>query len=333
MLSLDYINAKYFKLVNPAADVTSELDISTRCHICGDSKKDKNKKRLHLFTKPSWNHDTVHCFNCLTTLSPWNYFKEYHPSIFPQYRNEIQQLKLNSLALNEIFTEEKDLESSFNVSSFIKPTPQELFDLPESLIPLTKEALEYLDKRKVEPEDTWMFSNSVIRIGDIELHLKNHIIIPFLYSNKLYGFQAVCINKKQYFIYLPKENYGFKLWNFYNVPLDETVFFFESVFDAKSSGLENIISILGISIDSKIKELFKDRVFVFDNQQCDARSYEETEKLLKEGEKVMVWPKESERYKDLNDLVKAGASREKVANFIKKNIYSGMEGLIKLKLG
>jgi hypothetical protein len=215
----------------------------------------------------------------------------------------------------------------------VKPIPKELFDLPESLIPLTKEALEYLERRRVEPEDTWMFSNSVINIGEVVLHLKNHIIIPFLYMNRLYGFQAVSIDKKQYFIYLPKENYGFKLWNFYNVPIDSQVFFFESVFDAKSSGLENIISILGISIDNKIKELFKDRVFVFDNQRCDARSYEETEKLLKEGEKVLVWPKESEQYKDLNDLVKAGASRDKVATFIRKNIYSGMEGLLKLKLG
>lgn len=341
MTSLNYVNSKYFKLVHSSSEVHSELDISARCDICGDSKKDKTKKRLHLFSKPSWEHDTINCFNCQASMSPWNYFKEYHPSVFPQYKNELQQIKLSSLSFNTLFNSEEkseikeDLEFNvtFNFDVPKKPRPPLLFKPPESLIKLPKEAKEYLENRKVVYEDSWLYSNSILEINGAELRLFNHIIIPFEYEDSWFGFQAVNINKKQYFIYLPQENYGLKLWNFYNTNLDEPVYFFESIFDAKSSGLKNIVSLMGISIDKNIKSLYKTPIFVFDNQKVDEASYNETEKLLNEGEKVMVWPTNASTFKDLNDIAKRGVPLEKIANFVEANIYSGMEGLVKLKLG
>jgi len=334
--SLDYINEKFFKLTHPNSEKHSSMDIGARCPVCGDSSKDKSKKRLHLYTKPHWEHDSINCFNCNYSATPYTYFKEYHSTIFPQYKNEIQQLKLNSINPFKVFEDPKeirDISTDFVVKESTIPKPKILFDCPTSLVDLTPEALEYLKKRNIEPQDSWKYSNSQIDIHGAELKLFNHIIIPFNLGNKWYGFQAVNITKKQYFIYMPNENAGFKIWNFYNINLDETVYIFESIFDALSSGKENCVSTLGITISEEVSNSIKDKVFCFDNQRVDEASLRESEKLLISGNKVMVWPMKSKGFKDFNDLVKGGLNKDKVSKFISMNVYSGLEGRVKLKLG
>ena len=80
-MALNFINEKYFKMLNQGVVGTSN-DLACKCHICGDSKT-KRKKRLHLFTKDNV-HDSVHCFNCGYSSSAYNYFKEFHSDYFSQ---------------------------------------------------------------------------------------------------------------------------------------------------------------------------------------------------------------------------------------------------------
>lgn len=50
----------------PNVDVKTNYDLSTRCVLCGDSKKDPNKKRLYIKIDPSNDDEPIlyHCFNC-----------------------------------------------------------------------------------------------------------------------------------------------------------------------------------------------------------------------------------------------------------------------------
>lgn len=328
------LNEKFFRLIHTSSEKHSELDISARCDICGDSKKDKTKKRLHLYTKPNWDNDSINCFNCGYTGTPYQYFKEYHPEIFNQYKNEINNNKLESINFLGLFETSKETESSKEIISSFKLdilTPPFLFNKP-TLKELPEVAREYLNKRGLVPEDNWVYSDGLININGTELRLFNHIIIPFTYLDKWYGFQAVNIEKKQYFIYLPVENNGFKIWNLYNIDYSEPVYIFESILDAKSSGHKNIVAVMGITINEEILKLFSNPIFCFDNQQIDEASYRESEKLLKQGKSVFIWPKSSKSFKDFNDIAKKRVQPEKIARFIDTNIFSGIEGLIKLKL-
>ena len=194
-------------------------------------------------------------------------------------------------------------------------------------------AVLYLQKRAI-PEKyykDWYYCNSKVTLFDKELYLKDYIIIPFYYKNLLYGFQALKYIEKKFYIYLPAENY--KIWNLYDIDTNKTIYVAESIYDAISSGFDKIqiISSLGVSLPEEISKKLN-VVYCLDNQIIDETSYKESLKLLDEGKKVFIWPKKSEKFKDFNDLAKAGVKPEKIRRLIENNIYSGFEGKIKLKL-
>lgn len=53
----------------PNVDVKHDYWVSTQCVLCGDSKKDPNKKRLYILCDPTRPEDPVvfNCFNCFET--------------------------------------------------------------------------------------------------------------------------------------------------------------------------------------------------------------------------------------------------------------------------
>lgn len=74
-----------------------------------------------------------------------------------------------------------------------------------------------------------------------------------------------------------------------------------------------------------------DRVWVLDSQWGDKASMVKTEALLKQGEKVFIWPETlGKKYKDFNDLAIAANKDEISWNFIQKNTYAELEGIVRM---
>lgn len=354
-MSLDPLDVKYFKFA-VGSDIGRESvnDIASKCIICGDSHSSKKKKRLHLFTKPSFGYDVVKCFNCEFTGNMYSFLKLVNIGLYDQYKREKGLQNFDSLV------KKSKKEPEFNDSEIwlgVKPTkvskpsteikieksseimPQDVFYFPSEFIKASEspDAMEYLEGRRLSPDGIY-FSKDWLSFKGRKMPLKDSIIIP-LWANQekniVYGFQGRSIKDKFFYTYIPEENTGYKVWNWYNVDKTKRVFIFESVFDAMSSGLPSnmVVAALGADLnDERLSEIHQ-AIFCLDNQHEDIASKTKTQMFLKKGYSAFVWPS-NVKEKDANKWLTNNLDKESgsFAKIILTNIYSGPLGIIKTKL-
>jgi len=220
--------------------------------------------------------------------------------------------------------------------TIIKDTSEKpiLIEPVKGFIKLPEEAIEYIRSRGIEQKDNWLYSplKNKILFNGVKQELSEYIIIPLTIDNKWYGFQALAWKQKKFFVYMVTGNSGWKVWNWDNINKDEPVYIFESIYDAISSGLDNVIAQLGANLGEERLKQLKQPIFCLDNFRVDDKAREELLKYSELGYKVFIWPEGSEAFKDTNDLRKIKVPYEKIADMINKNIYSGIRAQIRLKL-
>jgi len=323
------IEKNYFLMTQASWDkkpTISNTDIGIGCPVCEEGGSKGKKQRCHLYDYK--DKLLVHCFNCGLHLHFKNYLKKYFNNLYKQYLTEtIQNTNdLQSFIIDKKVDELKD-------ENFKAFPAKKLADLGFKVSTDSKKAMAYLYGRGI---DTKYFKN--FYFGTYK-NLGEGIVIPFFTEFKsrkeFYGFQFRNFNKKIFHIYLPEENKGFKIYNYFSPK--KKLFIFESVFDLYSSDipLENKISSFGSDIDT---EKFKDKelIFCFDN---DKTGFEKSIKYVKKGFKVFIWP-QNIKMKDFNEILQRGIKankspkdvRKKISNMIQNNIYDGLSAEIKLKL-
>lgn len=342
MNTLEQINVKYWELLfnNNELGHKSNRDYAAKCPVCGDSKKKKNLKRCHLFTKTVWDHDKIHCFNCGWSGNMFSMLELISPSLYDSYKNERRSESLNDL--QSLYTKKEDNEEDnlpdINVDFFdkVRVKPCNLFDVPTQFkeIVYNDDYYNYLVGRKMTDEYIKLFMRceGMIDYNGQKVDLNGYIILPLWCGDKLYGFQARHLVNKQFYTFIPEENSGFKIWNWFNVDVEQPVYVFESYFDAMSSGLTNIIAQLGATLSEDRLDELDEPVFVLDNQRIDPTANTESIKYIRRGYKVMVWPKKGIRYKDFNEILKNGGTTEKISKFILSNIDDGITAELALTM-
>ena len=335
-MRLNPINEKYFRIVNPKTKGT-QVDISCKCHICGDSKTGR-KTRLHLFTKDG-NSDSVHCFNCGYSSSAYNYFKTFHSDVFSMYKNELRAESFNSLKKKEIdLNEINDANNSNDANDKRKAktkkdkllTLDEFNDLTLNLLPTHREYLENRNFSKDDIARMYARSGKETNIFNKELNLNDFIVIPLLDENfMVFGYQARCVSEKKFFSVF--RNGHKKLWGLHTLKDAKTIYAFESIFDAISSGFENTLAVLGISSsDELLKSYKKNLVIFFDNQNKDKASLEMCKALSKKSYNIVVWSKDL-KHKDVNDL-RLLNTQDRIQAYARQNTYNGLESFLRLSL-
>lgn len=319
---LDSINIKYWEL---SANNEYPLGIhkgdsySKKCDICGDSKH-SNKKRLVLYRKSSYDNDSIKCFNCGYTGTMFSYLRNHHPDLYSTYKKELLRTSMSILQDSQPLI----------ISETLKRDDLVYFDITDQLVPIqeSQEGLRYIQNRNVSPSGIY-FSYGIINVLGKQINLTNYVIIPLTKNDKWFGFYSRCIDKKIFHTYIPEQNTGFKIWNYFNITKYKTVYAFESIFNAKSSGLTNVIAMLGSDMDyDKYKDI-DDIVFVYDN---DATGREKSIEKIKKGRKVLVWDNKY-NVKDINELsTELKLTETEIRDYILNNIYSGIIAEMKIKL-
>lgn len=344
MNTLEQTNVKYWELLFTPSELghKSLRDYSAKCPVCGDSKKKKNLKRCHLFTKVTWDHDKIHCFNCGWSGNMFSFLELVSPGLYNSYKNEKRSDSFNQLQTYESSTKVEidtdDIIKNINVSFFdnLRTKPPKLFDLPNEFkeIEVGDEFYNYLIERKMTPDIIKKFRKceGSIVYNNQPVELKKYIVLPLWCGSQVYGFQVRHIQHKQFYTFIPEENEGYKVWNWFDVNMDEDLYIFESYFDALSSGLTNITAQLGATLsEDRLKEA-KKPIFVLDNQRVDPTAREESLKYVRRGYKVMVWPNKNIKYKDFNEILKKGGTREQISKFITNNLDEGLTAELSLMM-
>jgi len=168
----NYIIKKYINIVVNTfyrnVSVIKGDKINIKCNVCGDSQKNKHKKRgWFLFYKGNY---IFKCFNCGVSPFASSWLKKYHPEYYSSYIKEL--LYTNRTELCEDKKEEtpkKVIDKSD--TKFFKPLLKNVDG------ELEKRAIAVCEKRRIFKDvyENWYISNG----GDY----KNRLIIP-IYNSK-----------------------------------------------------------------------------------------------------------------------------------------------------
>lgn len=364
---LDLVDKKYFKLaIGNNIGRETDVDISAKCPICGDSKIHANEKRLHLYSKNGIT--LVHCFNGDCQVVPQSlgkFLKFFYPDLYSSYRREksfrnISDFKNNFLSSSvesgsdseDIFKKIKtDIDKNAEAKEPSKePSKVEkkydvvslaTFDYSSYFVKVkdSKEAISYLKSRHFDLSDIdsllgdWYISKINMNIGDKFYNLKNCLIIPLYVpldelgsKFAMYGFYSRSIESKTFYTFMPEANQGYKIWNYFNINKDEPVYIFEGIFDALSAYKSGLKNVIACMGATIPDERIKELKDPVFCLDNDKTGFLNALKYCKKY-KVLVLPDEVKQ-KDMNEILKAGLD---IKSLIQNNIYKGIMAEIKIR--
>lgn len=269
------------------------------CPFCNEGNSFGKKHRFHWkFDIDSGQFSYVNCFNCGFGMD-FEFFihkisgeKEFKDLMFEYKKYNLENNKFEKIIEDELILSPKTISVGG------------LNPLEDSQI-----AYKYVKDRKLEKFKSHFLSDKY-----------DNVIIP-LYNKqkKLYGYQTRMVNDKIFWFFLEEHNKKFRAWNFYNVDWEKEVYIFESVEDALSSGLDNVISVMGKYVSPFIMEKLKKPIICFDND-TDGFKFMCKHILKHNHAKALLYPKDFKQ-KDMNDLLtKENYTFEQIKDFILSNI-------------
>jgi DNA primase catalytic core, N-terminal domain len=298
------------------------------CPYCHEGKSAGKKRRF--FYIPEDDH--LFCHNCGESKNGLEFVKEQtHMSV--------------SEILAESGSHADTIEDLIKKSDFYKkanpnPLPYDsinLFDSNQVSFykenQVVKDALKFITKRRL---DTAVNRPKSLWISLTDMTHKNRVVFPFYNTEgKIITYQSRALYREDEdkAKYLTKANSEKGVFNLDKVSPDiDYIFLQEGPIDAMF--LRNSVALAGIHPTEEQLEMLQkaypmhNLIYVLDNQWVDKTSYKVTKELLGKGESVFIWPKEYNRYKDLNELCIVQNKDEVSHAIITQNTYIGMKGLI-----
>ena len=265
---------------------TSEY-YNIRCNICGDSKKDKYKKRGFILK----NKDPLvyFCHNCGVSTTAMKWMKEYYPT---NYKNMMIDIMRNR-------TPGDDKDYNFKKKDCVVDRDEKQDTKHFKPITDFPDCVEYCENRKIPYEvySKWRYATGGVFFG--------RIIITFMKPNgKIYYYQGRAFNNKSGMKYLSRfGEHKNTIYNYYCVDPEKPVPVLEGPID--SAFVENSIAVTGLKLKGDILDKFHKIYFLLDN---DDSAFKKAHKLLKEKKYVFNWQKFLTTYKckdvkDVNDFI------------------------------
>ena len=295
-----------------------------RCPHCGDSSKSKIKARGYVYRKKT---DLFYkCHNCGVGQSVGNLIKDIDPALHKRY--VMERYKAGETGQRKT----KTPEFKFEPPKF-KPK-KTVIHLP-SIGNLPKEhyARVYYENRKIPnqfmdkiffAEDFKIWAQSVCQVNYSSLiHGEPRLVIPFFdEQNKLIGAQGRALrnSKVRYVTVKVHENsqkiFGLERWN-----SEEHTYLVEGPID--SLFLPNCLAMAGADVrDMNLLNKQKTTI-LFDNEPRNRQIIGKMFHALSRGWRVAILEIVP---KDINEMVLAGMSNDKILETINRNTYSGQRG-------
>jgi hypothetical protein len=302
-----------------------------RCPYCGDSTKNKDKKRAWLLQHKSDASLTImKCFNCDKTTNLARFIKDNASEHFKDYLYEKFLYKRSNINVNKPIQAEpinninKNLsyENIKQYSLDISNTPGENY-IKGRLIDKSK----YKDFRYVSNVGKFLKDINIKEYDKLKYNNNSAIIIPFFsFSGELYAFQFRFLegNLRYITVKINKE-IDYKIWGLEQLDINKTFYVCEGVFDAAS--LPNAIAMCGATINYDFLEEFKENcVFIFDNEKNNKDIINHMKTTLNKGYKLFIW--ENVQSKDINNYL---TTYKNINTFIMKKPVIGLKGKMEIE--
>ena len=333
-----YIDTKYVNLISPYLQQfkkKGDFLWNFRCPYCGDSKKNRTKARGFVFRKK--NDLFYKCHNCgvgatlgkLIEYLDLNTYKDYIMERYKTGSDTITpkpEFKFNAPVFNKNKSSKgKKLEPSSE--SIVK----ELKSISE--LPHEHPARKIVEQRKL-PKDSYKdlflcpefykFTNKLIPNKFPSLDGDHpRLLIPFRNEEgEIFAYQGRAFGNEQPKYLTIKLQDRDKIFGLDRVNKKEEVYVVEGPLD--SLFLDNCIAVAGADMPS----LNCDFTVVFDNEPRNKEICKLIKKTIKSGVKICLWP-DTMKYKDINDMILGGYTKEEVQKIIKNNTYQSASAAVR----
>ncbi len=335
MISLprEYVVAKFYEFGRSPIYNKFNNVYQCSCPVCRESLK---KKRCYYIP----DNENIYCHNCGWSSKPWKWVRE-----------------VSGLSNQQIIDEVKDYDVSIDIGKVEEVREKvQVSTLPEDSINFSDtHQLEYYKDNhiirackhiiKSRRLDTAVNRPDNLYVSLKDMVHKNRIVIPFVNEKgEIEFYQTRTVKTSDLRTkpkYLGKVGAEKTLFNIDKVSSDhDKVYIFEGPIDAFF--VRNSVAVAGItergrSFTTRQEEQLNgtlkwyDKVWILDSQWGDRASMIKSEALLTQGETVFIWPETlGRKYKDFNDLAIAANKDEIGWDWIQKNTFQGLEGIVKM---
>ena len=340
MLWLDtkYVGLLSFRLRNFKRKGNDQWNFS--CPYCGDSKSNKSKARGYIYERQG--RLRFHCHNCnVPGIDIPKLVKHLDPAMYDEYVKE----KLMDDPKKHEKTDLQIFVNKMKPPVFAKATP--LKHLKKiSLYSPTSTVKMWVNDRMLPPESHYRlffckqfkhWVNEYCLPGKFDedslTRDEPRLIIPFLDSEgNLFGFQGRSFKKNTLVRYITiiLDNTKPKIFGLDKVDLKlPHIYVVEGPLD--SLFIPNCIASAGSDLTSNLHRVPCDKskfIVVYDNEPRNEEIVKKIEKAIDAGYNVCIWP-DSIAEKDINDMVLAGLSPNKVLDIINENVYIGLKAKLR----
>ena len=306
---------------------------NAECCICKEGNSAGSKRRLFYFPAEHY----FYCFNCSRSWNEINWMQEVSGKTYFEILKDSNQFK-GTTNLTELLSSHTEVKKVYNVPTI----PEDSVDIYDdsqcdyykgtSQYSLISKAIDYSSKRRLftavnRPKSLYVSFNDYVH--------KNRLIIPFYSeSGKIDSYQSRSLTGDEYPKYLTK--LGDKcLYGENNI--DTTIpyiFIFEGPIDAMF--VKNGVAVGGSTITEK-QETFLNKcfgqkiIYVYDNDKNNKEMDKKVRSLIKQNKKIFIWPRELQKFKDINEICCKLELNEFPYKFITENSFSGIEAQLKFK--
>ena len=340
MLWLDtkYVSLLSFRLRNFKRKGNDQWNFS--CPFCGDSKTVKSKARGYIYERKG--RLRFHCHNCnVPGIDIPKLVKHLDPTMYDEYVKEklMDDPKKNEKTDLQLFVDK------MKPPVFSKATPLKhlkkisLFD-PTSAVKM------WVNDRMLPPESHyrlffckhfkhWVNEHCLPNKFDEDSLTRDEprLVIPFIDDEgNLFGFQGRSFKKNANVRYITiiLDNTKPKIFGLDKIDLKlPHIYVVEGALD--SLFVKNSVASAGSDLTSNLHRIEVDKskfVIVFDNEPRNEEIVKKIEKAIDAGYNVCIWP-DSVVEKDINDMVLAGSTPEKVLAIINENVYIGLKAKLR----
>lgn len=282
-------------ILRPYNPKKSGKEYLIRCPICGDSKKDKNKRRFYMSQEGTW-----YCHNCGESGNLIQFYMTINNVTYAEAKLQI----FGDNILDMVFDETPELTKPTDLLyKPLKLPPMDIKDFGNGM--MSKRIVAWLKRRNLTSE--YMKYNPKFMIS-MEDDTFGWLVIPTFYHGEIIEIQMRNVVQKDFRIYKNEDN-DFVIYNYDDLDFSRPVIIHEGPFDALF--IENSTCQFGVSKSKEhLIQYFIDRnielIFMFDNDQA---GYDGLAKLYdKYGNrfKAFVWDYSLRMYKDVNDAITNG---------------------------
>lgn len=327
------------------------------CVFCGDSKTDLTKARGYIYRVQG--NLNFKCHNCGMSCNLGNLIRKVSEDIYQEY--VMERYKDGIHAKNDhkdpfgpgsdSFFKAKSRPLDLSVKDRVE---DQLLDDVKRFIPQSKlnELMRcdsfkqghpvrmYLEGRMI-PEEFYSrlfvapkfkaWTNSIIKDKFQSPIYSDHprLVIPLIdVDGRIFGYGARAFGDEQPKYYTIKLNESDpKIFGLDRVDLSQTVYVTEGQFD--SMFVDNCVAVSGASfITPWTQENIDKCVLIYDNEPRNSDICKQLNKAIEAGFKVVMFP-EAFVWKDINDAIKDGLTKDDIKRIIQRNTFDGLDAKLK----